>query len=126
MAYEKHQVVDWVDKQFGGRWASECDVAFSNRPISCHIATEDGLILGFSCHDTTSRGLVGPLGVLESARGRGIGRGLLLSTLQAMAATGYAYAVIGGAGSVEFYRRVVDVIEIPDSSPGIYIDRLAE
>jgi hypothetical protein len=43
-----------------------------------------------------------------------------------MAAMGYAYAVIGGAGSVEFYRRVVNVMEIPDSSPGIYIDRLAE
>jgi hypothetical protein len=42
-----------------------------------------------------------------------------------MAAMGYAYAVIGCAGSVEFYRRVVAVIEIPDSSPGIYIDRLA-
>jgi hypothetical protein len=126
MAYEKHQVVNWVDKHFGGRWASECDVAFSNRPISCHIATEHGLILGFSCHDTTSRGMAGPLGVLESARGRGIGRTLLLCSLHAMAAMGYAYAVIGGAGSVEFYRRVVSVMEIPDSSPGIYIDRLAE
>lgn len=126
MAYEKHQVVGWVDKHFGGRWASECDVAFSNCPISCHIATEHGLILGFSCHDSTSRGMVGPLGVLESARGRGIGRGLLLCSLHAMAAMGYAYAVIGGAGSVEFYRRVVNVIEIPDSSPGIYIDRLAD
>jgi hypothetical protein len=126
MAYEKRQVVNWVDKHFGGRWASECDVAFSNRPISCHIATEHGLILGFSCHDTTSRGMAGPLGVLESARGRGIGRTLLFCSLHAMAAMGYAYAVIGGAGSVEFYRRVVNVMEIPDSSPGIYIDRLAE
>jgi hypothetical protein len=25
-------------------------------------------------------------------------------------------------GSTEFYRRVVDVIEIPDSTPGIYIE----
>ena len=126
MAYEKHQVVNWVDKHFGVRWASECDVAFSNRPISCHIATEHGSILGFSCHDSTSRGMAGPLGVLESARGRGIGRGLLLCSLHAMVAMGYAYAVIGGAGSVEFYRRVVSVIEIPDSSPGIYMDRLTE
>jgi hypothetical protein len=126
MAYEKHQVVNWVDTHFGGRWASECDVAFGNRPISCHIATEHGLILGFSCHDTTARGMAGPLGVLEPARGRGIGRGLLLGSLHAMAGMGYAYAVIGGAGSVEFYRRVVNVVEIPDSSPGIYIDRLNE
>jgi GNAT superfamily N-acetyltransferase len=126
MAYEKHQVVSWVGKHFGGKWASECDVAFSSHPISCHIATEHGLILGFSCHDSTSLGMAGPLGVLESARGRGIGRRLLLCSLHAMAVMGYAYAVIGGAGSVEFYQHAVNVVEIPDSSPGIYVDRLAD
>ena len=43
-----------------------------------------------------------------------------------MKAVGYAYAIIGGAGTMEFYQRVVDVIEIPGSTPGIYVDRLAE
>lgn len=33
---------------------------------------------------------------------------------------------IGGAGSVDFYQRVVNAIEIPDSVPGIYVDRLTE
>jgi predicted N-acetyltransferase YhbS len=70
--------------------------------------------------------MFGPLGVAELARGGGIGRELLLSTLGAMKVVGYAYAIIGGPASVEFYRRVVNVMEIPDSSPGIYIDRLAE
>jgi len=126
MAYEKHQVVNWVRKHFNERWASECDVAFSNRPISCHIATENGAILGFACYDSTARGIFGPLGVAEAARGRGVGSGLLLSTLHAMKAVGYAYAVIGGPASVDFYRRVVNVIEIPDSSPGIYVDRLSD
>lgn len=126
MAYEKHQVVNWVRKHFGMGWASECDVTFSNRPISCHIATEDGTILGFACYDSTSLGMFGPIGVVESARGQGIGRSLLLSSLYSMVTAGYAYAVIGGANSLEFYQRVVNVIEIPDSSPGIYIDRLAE
>ena len=126
MAYEKHQVVNWVYEHFSMGWASECDVAFSNRPISCHIATEDGTILGFACYDSTSLGMFGPIGVVESARGQGIGRSLLLSSLYSMVTAGYAYAVIGGASSLEFYQRVVNVIEIPDSSPGIYIDRLAE
>jgi GNAT superfamily N-acetyltransferase len=126
MAYEKHQIVDWVRKHFGNGWASECDVAFGNHPISCHIATQDGAILGFACYDSTARGMFGPLGVAESERGRGVGRELLLSGLHMMKAVGYAYAIIGGAGSVEFYRRVVNVIEIPDSSPGIYVDRLSE
>lgn len=124
MAYEKHQVVEWVREHFGAGWASECDVAFANRLISCHIATQGGRILGFACYDSTCRGMFGPIGVADGARGRGIGRGLLLSSLHAMAAAGYAYAVVGGAGSTEFYQRVVDATEIPGSDPGIYVDRL--
>ena len=126
MAYEKHQVVNWVSEHFSMGWASECDVAFSNQPISCHIATKSGAILGFACYDSTSRGMFGPIGVVEPARGQGIGSDLLLSGLYSMKAVGYAYAVIGGAVSLGFYRRVVNAIEIPDSSPGIYTDRLTE
>ncbi|SFN87430.1 hypothetical protein SAMN05216386_2041 [Nitrosospira briensis] len=126
MAYEKHQIVNWVGKHFGNGWASECDVAFSNRPVSCHIATQSGAILGFACYDSTSRGMFGPIGVAKPSRGQGLGRNLLLSCLHAMAVMGYAYVIIGGTGSAEFYRRVVNVVEIPDSIPGIYIDKLAE
>jgi predicted N-acetyltransferase YhbS len=68
--------------------------------------------------------MFGPLGVLESARGQGIGRRLLLASLHAMKGIGYSYAIIGGPASVEFYRGVVNVMEIPDSMPGIYVDRL--
>ncbi len=124
MSYEKHQLLTWVREHFTDGWASECDVAFSNRPISCHIATQNGVIVGFACYDSTSRGMFGPLGVLESARGRGIGGALLLSSLHAMKAVGYAYAIIGGPASVELYQQVVTVLEIPDSTPGIYTDRL--
>ena len=125
-AYEKHQIVNWVREHFSTGWASECDVAFSNQPISCHIATENGAILGFACYDSTSRGMFGPIGVAEPARGQGIGGDLLLSGLYSMKAAGYAYAVIGGAGSLGFYQHVVNAIEIPDSSPGLYTDRLTE
>ncbi|MCK7582595.1 MAG: GNAT family N-acetyltransferase [Chromatiales bacterium] len=109
----------------GRGWASECDVAFANRPISCHIATESGAIRGFACYDSTGRGLFGPIGVALEARGRGIGRGLLLSCLHAMSAAGYAYAVVAGVEAAEFYQRTVGATEIPGSTPGIYRDRLA-
>jgi GNAT superfamily N-acetyltransferase len=124
MAYEKHNVVGWVREHFGAAWASECDVAFANRPISCHIATQAGAMLGFACYDSTARGFFGPIGVEETMRGRGIGRALLLSGLDAMAAAGYAYAVVGGVESPEFYAKTVGAIEIPGSTPGIYRDRL--
>jgi GNAT superfamily N-acetyltransferase len=124
MAYEKHIVLGWVRARFGEGWASECDVAFANRPIACHIAIEQGEMLGFACYDATCRGFFGPLGVADAARRRGIGRALLLSTLHAMSAAGYAYAIVGGAGDVDFYAQTVGAIEIPGSIPGIYRDRL--
>ncbi len=126
MAYEKHQVVEWVQETFGTRWASECDVAFSNHPVSCFIATRAGTIMGFACHESTCKNFFGPIGVAEKEKGHGIGKALLLSCLHAMSAAGYAYAVIGGgAGSArEFYARVAGATEIEGSSPGIYRDRL--
>jgi hypothetical protein len=123
-AYEKKAVVDFVRHGFGDGWASECDVAFANRPISCHIATERGDISGFACYDSTARGFFGPIGVEAGARGRGIGRLLLLSCLRTMATLGYGYAVVGYAGCREFYVNTVGAVEIPGSAPGVYRDRL--
>src|SRR5690554_3639914 len=75
---EKHRVVSWVRQQFGEGWASECDVAFSSKPVGCFIAvqepeegaTEGHQILGFACYDATNRNFFGPTGVIEHARGK--------------------------------------------------------
>ncbi len=64
------------------------------------------------------------MGVAEQARNRGIGKALLLSALDAMSHIGYAYAIIGGVDSAEFYIKTAGAVEIPGSSPGIYRDRL--
>jgi len=37
-----------------------------------------------------------------------------------MAADGYAYAIIGGVGPVEYYKKIVHAIPIRGSTPGIY------
>jgi hypothetical protein len=124
MAYERAPLLRWVRERFGEGWAGECEVAFSRQPIACHIATRDGRILGFACHDATALGLFGPTGVDEAERGRGLGAALLLASLHAMAHRGYAYAVIGGAGSLGFYERVCGATEIAGSTPGLYADRL--
>jgi len=124
MAYEKHPVVKWVKYRFGTGWADECDVAFSRVPVSCFIATKSGNIAGFACHDVTCLNFFGPTGVDEENRGTGIGRALLLSCLHAMAAQGYAYAVIGGTGSDEFFVKTAGAEPIAGSTPGIYHDRL--
>jgi hypothetical protein len=124
MPYEKYAVVDWVRDTFGDGWASECDVAFSNHPVSCFLATESGQIVGFACHDSTCRDYFGPTGVAEQKRGIGIGNALSLSCLHAMAAYGYAYAIIGNACPTAFYAKTVGAVPIEGSTPGIYRDPL--
>ncbi len=125
---ERHLVCNWVAEHFSRTWAAECDGCFANGRPTCFVVTEDGALLGFACYDTTARGMFGPVGVAESARGRGLGSALLLAALRDMAAAGYAYAIVGGAGadSLAFYRRAVNAIEIPDSEPGFYRGMLGD
>jgi GNAT superfamily N-acetyltransferase len=120
IAPEKHVVVSWVRQQFGEGWASECEVSFARLPISCFRAQRGQDVLGFACYDATAKAFFGPTGVLESERKQGIGTALLLITLHAMAAEGYAYAIIGGAGPAEFYAKAVGAVPIAGSTPGIY------
>lgn len=125
MPYEKPDVVGWVRGQFGGAWAGECDAAFARQPVACFIAAEQGRLEGFACHDCTCPNFFGPMGVDATARGRGIGSALLLCCLHAMAARGYAYAIIGGAGDGGIYRKLAGAVDIAGSTPGVYRDRLA-
>ena len=124
MPYEKHLVTSWVRESFGEGWASECDVAFSKNPTACFLATQKGKILGFACRDSTCPNFFGPTGVAEGQRGRGISKALLLSCLHAMSAQGYAYAIIGHAGSADYYITTVGAVPIGGSSPGVYRDPL--
>ncbi len=121
---EKHFLVDWVRETFEAGWASEMDMALSNRPISCFVAIHNQTPIGFACYDATALGFLGPMGVDESYRGKGNGRALLLACLLDMKLKGYGYAVIGDVGPVAFYQKTVGAIEIPDSTPGIYKDCL--
>ena len=117
---EKRIVLDWIAQNFASAWVSECDVAFSRQPLACFIAVKAEQLVGFACHDATCRNFFGPTGVIEAERGQGIGQALLLASLHAMAAQGFAYAIIGGVGPAEFYTKTVAAIKIPDSTPGIY------
>jgi len=125
LAPEKHVVLDWISKHFSAYWVSEVDVAFSQKPLSCFIAVDEGQLCGFACYDVTARGFFGPTGVGQSKRGYGIGKVLLLACLHDMLAQGYGYAIIGGVGPVEFYQRAVNATVIAGSTPGIYAGMLS-
>ena len=103
-AAEKRLLGEWVSQRFGERWASECEISFTRSPVACFIATDNLYVLGFAVYDATARGFFGPTGVAVDARHKGIGHALLGATLRDMASQGYAYGIIGGTTSIEFYR----------------------
>lgn len=121
---EKARVSAWIEEHFEKAWSSEAEVAFAKSPLTIFIAYQQDQILGFACYDTTAKGFFGPTGVSEEARGRGIGTVLLLKSLAALKESGYAYAVIGDAGPVEYYKKIAEAQVIENSSRGIYQDML--
>jgi hypothetical protein len=132
---EKTVIARWVRHHFDEAWAIGCEVGLGQRPVTCYIAVEKGpalaapqnpydqpaqLLVGMACYDVASRGMFGPTGVREDYRHRGVGTGLLLACLHAMAAERYAYAIIGWAGAPDFYARTVGATLIEGSEPGIF------
>jgi len=120
IAPERYFILEWIRQHFHELWAGEAALALSQLPTTLWVAEHEGRLLGFACHDATAKGFFGPTGVDETARGQGIGEALLIATLKGMREAGYAYAVIGDPGPVEFYRKRLDALEIPKSEPGIY------
>lgn len=117
---EHTAITRWVATHFGIGWASEAQVALSNRPVTLWLATRDAALLGFACFDATARGFFGPIGVYSAVRSQGVGAALLCACLLDMRACGYGYAIAGGVGAPEFFRRVAGAVEIADSAPGLY------
>jgi predicted N-acetyltransferase YhbS len=122
--FEITPVRNFIKENFSISWADEISVGFVNKPVSVHIATRDGQVIGFAAHECTRRAFFGPTGVAESERGRSVGKALLIASLWGLRELGYAYGVIGRAGPVEFYKDAVGAIVIPESDPGIYADLL--
>lgn len=125
MTPDKFLVLDFVRQNFAEAWASECDAAFANKPVSCFVAVREGKVVGFACYEATWKDYFGPTGVAKECRGMGLGTALLLRALGGLWDMGYAYGIIGGAVSaIPFYEKTVGAVVIPDSVPSIYRDRI--
>jgi GNAT superfamily N-acetyltransferase len=122
--YEISIVRKFVETHFNTLWADEISVGYAAKPVTVYIAIRDGLVIGFGAYECTRRAFFGPTGVLDSERGKGIGKALLIASLHGLAEMGYAYGIIGGAGPTEFYTQCVGATVIPDSTPGVYGDPL--
>ncbi len=115
---DKQTILDFVKENFSKQWIYEVEHALMAEVSKCFIATENGRILGFACYDSSAKGFFGPIGILESERGRNIGTALLIRTLEAMREYGYAYAVIGWVSEAEhFYRKTVGAEYIKNGNP---------
>ncbi|HEU5459423.1 MAG TPA: GNAT family N-acetyltransferase [Pyrinomonadaceae bacterium] len=124
--FELSRVRDFVTTNFSTNWADEISVGFARQPVSVYIVTIQREIVGFSAYECTRRGFFGPMGVVETAQHKGIGKALLLASLWGLREMGYVYGIIGAAGPVRFYQKTVGAIIIPDSEPGIYLDLLKQ
>ena len=121
MAFEKSAIVKFAC-EFSQAWADECEVAFTNKPISCFVAQLNGVVVGFACYNTTAPGFFGPTAVSDKHRKKGVGKALLLEALYAQKNLGFVYSIIGRVGSAEYYSKTVGATIIEGSNPGIYND----
>ena len=110
----------FVTDEFGALWAVEADRAFNHSPITAYLALDASDMAGFAVYECTRRGFFGPTGVRADLRSRGVGAVLLFHCLEAMREKGYAYAVIGGVGPIEFYEKVSGAFVIPGSEVSVY------
>jgi GNAT superfamily N-acetyltransferase len=123
---EIHGIIAWVADHFSAGWASETDVALSNKPCTCFVAVKDSKIIGFACYDATALGCFGPIGVEKSHRKKGTGTALMNACLLDMKLKGYGYAIVGAVKDENYYKNAVGAIEIPDSAPGIYHSQIRD
>jgi len=126
MASEKTIVTRWVSEQLTNGWSCECEIAFSRQPIACKVATHEKSLLGFSCHGVICPDFLGPIGVVPEWPRHHVGKALLLASLEALRAQGYAYAIIGWAGPVAFFEKSIGAMLIAGSEPGMYRGTLKE
>lgn len=115
IAPDKFRIVEWVKEHSSLSGAGECDVCFSNNPVSCFVARKGSKIIGYACYNATAPDFFGPTKVLEEYQGKGIGKALLLRSLHAMKDEGYQYAIIGGVGPAKFYEKCVGAVIIESS-----------
>ncbi|WHY78087.1 GNAT family N-acetyltransferase [Neobacillus sp. WH10] len=110
------QLVRFVAENFSTEWANTVkDGLISEEPTIYIAHGTDGNIIGFAAFDVYLRkkGYFGPMGVAMSNRTKGIGYELLHHCLKDMKEIGYEYAIIGGAGPIEFYEEACNAVVIP-------------
>ncbi|RPF53495.1 GNAT family N-acetyltransferase [Aquisalibacillus elongatus] len=106
---------EYISKHFGQGWLDTINSGLKQKLPNIYIFVKGDNILGFACFDTFEdlKGYFGPMGVAQHQRQKGIGSALLHHCLYEMKQIGYEYAIIGGAGPIEFYEKECGAKVIP-------------
>jgi predicted N-acetyltransferase YhbS len=109
------EVIRLVESEFGSGWIEAVKNSFTHEDTSIFVALEYGRIVGFACYEAhgKKRGTFGPMGVSSRRRQKGVGAYLLHHCLSELKKKRYKYAIIEGAGPVEFYEKTVHALLIP-------------
>ncbi len=103
---DRDAILEFISSEFHG-WEGEVDTSLQNDPPTLFIADVNGRVIGFSAHESNNMGTgwFGPMGTHRSARGKGIGRALLLRSLEDLRRMGFKQAIIPWVGPVGFYFK---------------------
>lgn len=104
---DRERVLAFIEREFGRMWRFEVTPAFDRELPPLFFSDENGAVTGFAAHDVNNRGLgfFGPTGVARAARGRGLGRQLLLASLADLRRLGHERAIIPWTDALEFYAK---------------------
>ena len=113
---DRTDLLSFVETNFSPEWAQTIRGGFTKENMTMYIALNDkGNPVGFAAFDVyqNKKGYFGPMGVCKSSRVSGVGYSLLHHCLKEMKEVGYEYAIIGGAGPIEFYEKACNAVVIP-------------
>lgn len=113
---DQYNLIQFVEMNFSKEWSQTIRDAFLFSEPSIYIAFDSNEnIIGFAAFDVyrNKKCYFGPMGVSKTNRIKGIGFALLHHCLKDMSEIGYEYAIIGGAGPIEFYEKTCNAVVIP-------------
>lgn len=122
LAPDRSKIIEFSRTCANEDYSDEVCAAFANNPVTCYVATKNKKLIGFACFEATAKNFFGPMAVVQEERRRGIGRALLLKSLESMQEMGYAYAIIGWPTktAISFYEKCVEALLIEEESSGVY------
>ncbi len=107
-------VFNWIEAKSSLQWRIEAQLALHKKYGRVYVAETNNEIAGFAVHSASHEYRFGPIGVDERYRGRGLGKTLLIHTLDSMRLLGIRYAIIPWTTHLFFYAWIPGIINVKE------------